>query len=607
MGISPALLSILSFITPAIAFHQSLNHAAIGTRTLFPSTIEKGFHSNINTILRHASTISTEEKKVAAPKTGRISEEVKDAVIVGGGPAGLLSAIMLTQKIPCKVKVYERRSKPPSSRDESVWNDVAKFYLMGIGLRGQTALEKYGVLGDFKEVSVPVLGRKDWSPESDSEEGVERIFTDRPVNTEVLPREKLVGVLSEHIEREYAGRIEICYLHEVEPIDFGSIDDPRVTLRVSNCAPDEMKKGTSTPNTENDVTCDIDNSYNIKTDLVIGVDGTARSIANAIESHQPKSLFGNFKVKRYDDDNQRVYKSIPMKLPKDWRHDLNYSARTKDGVNMDALPADSNGNYCAVLLVKQDHPFAQANSDAKELRSFFQEHLPQFNTLLTDETLNTVAKKPSSLLPKFRYVSPTLHYKQRTAILGDCAHTVKPYFGLGANSALEDVQILGDCIEESDSIHEALQTFSKKRAKEVKTLVQISRSLDRPGFVGAFTFIIPIILDSIFQRLPFIGKLFKANTLALFQQPNMSFTGIRNRKRLDRFVQLSIIGSVLWGMSKIAIFGVRYICKLLNIPTKYVVWGMSLAVVGNYALKNIGSLRKDVSPADVMNKSKGTL
>jgi len=37
------------------------------------------------------------------------------------------------------------------------------------------------------------------------------------------------------------------------------------------------------------------------------------------------------KVTRYPDDNQRVYKTIPMKFPKGWRGDLNYSARTKDG------------------------------------------------------------------------------------------------------------------------------------------------------------------------------------------------------------------------------------------------------------------------------------
>merc|ERR1712232_81358 len=196
------------------------------------------------------------------------------AIIVGGGPAGLISSIMILKKIPSitKIKIYERRQKPPLSKDKSIWNDeknIAKFYLMGIGLRGQRALEEYNVLNGFKDVSIPVVGRMDWSPESSKdgsfEDGIERIFTDRAVNTEILPREKLVGVLSEHIQRNYKDKIEICYLHEVEPIDFGSKFDPRVTLRVSKCSLDSNNSTTiantdSIANTENDVICNIDDS-----------------------------------------------------------------------------------------------------------------------------------------------------------------------------------------------------------------------------------------------------------------------------------------------------------------------------------------------------------
>ena len=73
-------------------------------------------------------------------------------------------------------------------------------------------------------------------------------------------------------------------------------------------------------------------------------------IRNTFQSH----------VKRYVDDNQRVYKTIPMKLPSNWRNDLNYSARSKDGrILFDALPADANGNQCAVLLLKRDDELAQ--------------------------------------------------------------------------------------------------------------------------------------------------------------------------------------------------------------------------------------------------------
>ena len=44
-----------------------------------------------------------------------------------------------------------------------------------------------------------------------------------------------------------------------------------------------------------------------------------------------------------------------------------------------------------------------------------------------------------------------------------------------------DYQILSEIIDNTDSLAEAVHTFSKKRAIESKKLVTISRELDRPG------------------------------------------------------------------------------------------------------------------------------
>ena len=378
-----------------------------------------------------AITSSVEIDTIIAP-----SNKLLDAVVCGGGPAGLLSAIMLAQTFNYNVKVYERLPPPPSPTDESVWEDIAKFYLIGLGERGQAALKEFGVWEDVKACCTAVPGRMDWAPDAGPEAGVERLFVDRPVNTQVLPRDKLVGVLHQHILRNYDGKIDLQYQKEVTPIEFDNEDGSSVLIGVSSC-----DSANTIGMKLDDTLCDVDRFELISTKLLIGSDGTQRNIANAmVKADKIKrtsmSLFERmrygptFHIKRYVDDNQRIYKTVPWKVPTKWRNDLNYSARSKDGrVFFDSLPADADGNQCGVLLLKRDDPLAQENSDPKELRVLFNEVFPQFSTQLSDEVIASIAKKRPSFLPSFRYAAPRLNQGDRTVILGDAIHTVKPYFG----------------------------------------------------------------------------------------------------------------------------------------------------------------------------------
>jgi len=60
---------------------------------------------------------------------------------------------------------------------------------------------------------------------------VERIFTDRPVDTQVLPRDKLVGVMHQHVLNHYASQIELNYGYEVSPEDFSADANTAVLVR----------------------------------------------------------------------------------------------------------------------------------------------------------------------------------------------------------------------------------------------------------------------------------------------------------------------------------------------------------------------------------------
>jgi len=542
-----------------------------------------------------------------------------NVVICGGGPAGLLTSIMLAQKFPNrKIKLYDRLPAPYSPTDSTVWNDFAKFYLIGLGGRGQKALGKFGVWEKVEAVSTAVVGRKDWAP--GSEEGVERIFEGRNARkftTQVLPRDKLVAVLHQYIIENYSReQIELNHEFEVMPVAFDGDDNNNNTNHavVDIYRYDEAGK-------KIDVEYQINPPIErVSTDLLIAADGTARTIANYIEDNDRrlrksinpiKRSFAEtpFRVTRYKDDNRRVYKTIPMKLPGDWRPDLNYSARSKGGgMNIDALPANREGNYCGVLLLKEDDPMAQPNVKPETLRTFLNEKLPQFSPILDDEVVAQVAKKHSSSLPAFRFVGPRLNHGDHTLILGDCAHTVKPYFGLGANSALEDVSILSDCIDDSsNNMIEAIHEFSRRRAKDSETLVKISRELDRPGFLGTITFIIPIILDSIFNKIN--PTLFAPNIISMLQRDDMTFNQVARRKRLDRTIQVAILCSLATGATWAAKFAAVSIAKAIERRTSTVsavLAGITTCVLfSSKALTQI--LNSEMAPADVLAKMKSPI
>ena len=329
--------------------------------------------------------------------------------------------------------MYDQRPEPPSPSDDREWRQIGKHYLIGLGGRGITALEEFGVWDDVAAFSTLVPGRKEWTSSKKLDEGVETMLTDqRKYATHVLARDRLVSVLHKYILDNYDNEIQMHWDHEVRPFSFG---DDEVIVEIA-----DKKK-----NHDNDDTKDTTSWTRVSSHFVVAADGSARSFANRMEEDDNKENVEanqSFHVIRYEDDNPRVFKSIPFQLPTDWRKDINYAVRSEDSrIIFDALPANRVGDYIGTLLLRDTDVMAQANVDPKQFKEFLDEYLPQFSSLFGNDVIVKVATDPASYLPTFRYVTPRLQHKQRTVLLGDCAHTVKPYFGMGANSALEDIKV----------------------------------------------------------------------------------------------------------------------------------------------------------------------
>ena len=193
--------------------------------------------------------------------------------VIGAGPAGLATSIMLARRGATDIHVYERLSAPASSDDSSVWSDTAKFYLIGLGGRGQKALQELDAWAQTERCCTYVLGRKDWAPGAGADEGVERIFgDDRPYKTAVIPRDRLAGVLRETILDEYADAVTLHYETELKSVRWDDDGAARVTLQATCPAVTEGAAATSEA-----LPCER------RYELLIGADGAARTLASAME------------------------------------------------------------------------------------------------------------------------------------------------------------------------------------------------------------------------------------------------------------------------------------------------------------------------------------
>ena len=118
-------------------------------------------------------------------------------------------------------------------------------------------------------------------------------------------------------------------------------------------------------------------------------------------------------------------------------------------------------------------------------------------------------------------------------------------FGLGANSAFEDIAYLNRSLDlYDDHIIPALEDYSIKRGPEAKNIVQISHRLDQ----GVLFFILPLILDSILHKT--FPRIF-SQILASLNNEERTFTQIRWRKRLDRVMQVGLGSGILLMVKKV--------------------------------------------------------
>ena len=80
---------------------------------------------------------------------------------------------------------------------------------------------------------------------------------------------------------------------------------------------------------------------------------------------------------------------------------------------------------------------------------------------------------------------PQPWHRGRTLLLGDAAHATTAHLGMGGGMALEDAVVLGQCVSAAPTLAQALETFMARRFERVRTVVESSLALSRLEQQGA--------------------------------------------------------------------------------------------------------------------------
>jgi kynurenine 3-monooxygenase len=483
----------------------------------------------------------------------------ENVLIVGGGPAGFATALILAKRGWKNITVLEQRVAADYYEPDKSFN-----YL--IDGRGQKLTDFLGLTDELTKIGV-----------SSKEFYLTLIQANGSRKTRNLPmvdpnrktaywlqRKAFVLLLYQEIEKNWQDSITVLFKTKCAQIN--QITNNRGEQKLEILAQSENGE-----------------SFRFEPRFLVGCDGINSAVRNTLKKWD-ESTSDRFEMKLFPSPSSNLrYKvlSLPPKLPLDHSgtelavSDMAYAIRgafrgRDRSVSLGLLPLKNPDTArTANIITSFDHEIWKLKN-SEELYNFLEQAFPQLpiRQIVSPEEADRFAKSEGGYFPIPQYCSglyfllPQEQASDTTgvALLGDAIHCFPPDIGQGVNSALEDAYVLNEALSQSDDdLSRALPLYESLRSADVKALVRLAQfafpwQYNQDAFgkaLWSINFFIRLILSRV---LPF---LFSPQAFFLIQNHQLSYHEI--------LVKANRTTQNLYVVSLIIVFGILALFIIRNL------------------------------------------